>query len=356
MTRFNRLRKRFSGMKRTRKNITIRDVARIANVSTATVSHVINDTRYVGAETKERVLSVIRALNYKPNVLARSLKGKGTKTIGIIVANVRESFFANVVKAIESNLHKEDFNLILCDSEDSVEQEKIHLDILLRKGVDGLIFSPVDSSESYDILSTNSLPTVQIDRRTYKFQSDYVGVDNVTSAETATRHLFEHGREHIGFIGYHQQVYTMEKRLEGYRNVVTQHGTFDENLVKTLLYHEPEPQKDLASWLTHCSTLDALICANDDICYETLGALDLVGLRIPEDIALISFDDPKWFKYLKTPITTVRQPTDEVGRLAVERLMDCIQQKSPRDFSDTLLEADLIIRESCGSHASKARG
>jgi LacI family transcriptional regulator len=334
------------------KQTTIKDVAQRAEVSIATVSHVLNKTRHVEQQTEARVLKAIRDLKYKPNVLARSLKGKGTKTIGIIIADIRESFFANVVKAIESHLNKANFSLILCDSEDTVAEEKFYIEILLRKGIDGLIFAPVDAHESYTILQSSHIPIIQIDRKTYKSHADYIGIDNVKSAEMATQHLFDHGYKTVGFIGYNQTVYTMEKRLEGYKNVAATRGGFDDKLVKIVDYrdHAKNMKEDIKDWLHECRQIDAILCGVDNICYEALGAIAEAGLNVPDDIGIISFDDPKWFKYMRPPITAVRQPTEKIGHLAVESIMNRIHHKSKHDFTESLLDAELIIRESCGKH------
>ena len=339
-------------MKKNVKHTTIKDVAQQANVSTATVSHVINKTRHVEKITEERVLRAIEDLKYTPNVLARSLKGKGTKTIGIIIADIRESFFANVVKSIESNLNKKNFSLILCDSEDTVEEELFYIDILLRKGIDGLIFTPVNAHESYAILQASHIPIIQLDRKTYHYHFDYIGIDNVKSAAMATQHLFEHGYKAIGFIGYDKTVYTMEKRLEGYKNVMVERGVFDDKFVKIVDYRDHgKTMKDyIKAWLHACQPMDAIICGVDNICYETLGALEESGLHVPENMGLISFDDPKWFTYMKPPITAVRQPTEKIGQLAVERIMQRIHSPSKHDFTESLLDAELMIRESCGTH------
>lgn len=331
------------------KKITIKDVALHANVSTATVSHVINKTRHVEKDTEARVLEAIQKLNYHPSILAQGLKGKGIKTIGIIIADIRESFFANLVKSIEVYLQKKHFSLILCDSEDTVRQEKNHLDLLLQKGVEGIIFSPINVNEAYSVLQTSHIPVVQVDRKAYGIESDYIGINNIESARSATEHLCEHGYTRIGFIGYDETVYTIRKRIEGYKTVLSQRNMFDERLIKIVRYSDTAMQNEIKDWLVE-RKIDAVLCAVDKICYETLGAIEDLGWHIPDDIGLISFDDSKWFKYLKTPITVVRQPVETMGITAAETLLKRIQQPSTRDFLTIQLDTELIIRESCGRH------
>ncbi len=331
------------------KKNTIKDIALHANVSTATVSHVINNTRFVEKETKDRVLKAIEKLDYRPNILAQGLKGKGTKTIGIIIADIRESFFASIVKAVELCLRKEKFSLILCDSEDTVRQEKIHLDLLLQKGVEGVIFAPINMHETYSSLQTSHVPVVQIDRKTYGIKSDYIGIDNLQSARIATEHLCEHGYTRIGFIGYEATVYTMKKRMEGYEDALSQRNIFDEHRIKIVSYSDKAMKESIKDWILK-GNIDAVLCAVDEICFPTLEAIEELGLRIPDDIGLISFDDSKWLKYLKTPITVVRQPLEKMGRTAAETLITRIQHPSKSDYLNIQFETELIIRGSCGRH------
>lgn len=333
--------------------MTIKDVAALAKVSTATVSHVINKTRHVEKHTEARVVEAVRQLDYQPNIVAQSLKGKGTKTIGIIIADIRESFFANIVKAVEVYLRKENFSLILCDSEDIVRKEKAHLNLLLQKGVEGVIFAPINIHETYSALQTSHVPVVQIDRKTYGMKSDYIGIDNIQSARIATEHLCGHGYTRIGFIGYDTTVYTMKRRQEGYKAVLSKHNLYDSQLAKVVNYSDRSMKNSIKNWILK-HHVDAVLCAVDEICFSALEAIEELGLRIPEDIALISFDDSKWLKYLKTPITVVRQPLEEMGRTAAETIIKRIQHPSKSDFLNIHFETDLIIRGSCGRHYAAA--
>ena len=334
------------------KKTTMTDVAELAKVSATTVSHVINKTRFVEKETEERVLSVIKKLNYKPNVFARSLKGKGTSTVGIIIGDIRESYFANVVQTIESKLDEEDFNLILCDSEDDEEKEIRYIDILIQKGIDGLIFAPVNADKSYEMLKSHTTQVVQIDRMSYKHNSDYVGIDNVKSAEEATDHLLEHGYKKIGFIGQNEKIYTMKKRTEGFRNALLRKGVFNQKLIKIVesQHHNRLMKNAIKKWFNECGTVDAILCGVDNICYETIIALEEEGIRIGADVGIISYDDMKWFRCLKTPITAIRQPTEKIGVAAVELLIDRIRHHTKNEYKKIILNSELIIRESCGEH------
>ncbi len=326
--------------------VTIRDVARLTGFSVSTVSHVINATRFVERETKEKILQAIELLNYRPNILARSLKGKGTKTIGVIISDIRQGFFAEVIKSIESRANARGFNVMLCDSEDSAEKEEFYVDILLRKGVDGVIFAPVDTGQLFEELRLSKLHAVQIDRKLPDYPSDFVGIDNVKSARTATCRLFDQGYRIVGFIGYGPEVYTMARRLEGYREAARSRGRADASLAMDN-YDEEYMKESIAGWLRKNPSMDAVLCGNDDICSATLTALEEMELQVPGNFGIISFDDTRWFRFLRCPITSIRQPTAEIGKVATDLLIDRIEGRLQDDYRDVLLETQLIMRESC---------
>ncbi|MCK5568214.1 MAG: LacI family DNA-binding transcriptional regulator [Spirochaetes bacterium] len=327
--------------------VTIKDVARLSGFSISTVSHTINNTRFVEKKTKDKISKVIKDLHYKPNILARGLKGKGTKTIGLIISDIREDFFSKITKSIESNANKKGYNVILCDSEEDIDEEKFYIHILLRKGIDGLIFAPVNKNEINKTLVFSHIPSVQIDRKLNNFNADFVGIDNSKSAEKATHHLFDQGYKNIGFIGYEKRVYTMEKRIEGYKKVILERGILEESRIKIISYSDSNIKDTINEWLCKYKDIDAVICGVDNLCYETLAAIEEIGLEMPNDMGIISFDDTKWFRFVKSPITTIRQPTENMGRLAINILIDRIENNLQQEYKDNLLDTELVIRESC---------
>lgn len=327
--------------------VTIKDVARLSGFSISTVSHTINNTRFVEKKTKDKIFKAIKELHYKPNILARGLKGKGTKTIGLIISDIREDFFSKITKSIESNANKKGYNVILCDSEEDIDKEKFYIHILLRKGIDGLIFAPVNKNEINKTLIFSHIPSVQIDRKLNNFNADFVGIDNSKSAEKATHHLFDQGYKNIGFIGYEKRVYTMEKRIEGYKKVILERGILEESRIKIISYSDSNIKDTIKEWLCKYKGIDAVICGVDNLCYETLAAIEEIGLEMPNDIGIISFDDTKWFRFVKSPITTIRQPTENMGRLAINILIDRIENNLQQEYKDNLLDTELVIRESC---------
>ncbi|MFW6137937.1 MAG: LacI family DNA-binding transcriptional regulator [Spirochaetota bacterium] len=333
--------------------ITIKDVADRAGFSISTVSHVINSTRFVEEKTKKRILEVIQELNYRPNLMARSLKGKGTKTIGIIISNIREVFFSEIISSIENNANKMGYNIMLCDSEDDSLKEKIYIDILMQKGIDGLIFAPVNTAQQFDEQFLGRLPTVQIDRKLLNSGWDFVGIDNVGDSRKAALHLLDRGYSRVGFVGYNTKVYTMEKRIEGYQKALSETGQ-GSPLIKIVKYKNQDTISSIKRWLLKCGGINAVICGNDNICFETLAAVEEAGMNIPSDIGIVSFDDSKWFRFLKCPVSAIKQPTEEIGRTAIELLVDKIENGASNSPRELLLKSELVIRISCSKGISES--
>jgi LacI family transcriptional regulator len=329
---------------------TIKEVAKQAGVSVSTVSHVVNKTRYVENETAEKVLSAIRILDYKPNILARSLKGKGTKTIGIVISDIRDSYFTDAVKAIESGANDQGFNVILCDAEGSIQRENSYIDILMRKGIDGLVFAPVDSEAEYTDLVRSGLPVVQIDRMIRGLPFDFVGIDNLKCALEAVHHLIDRGFKKVGFIGYEKRYYTMDMRMRGYEKAIMEKGLECRSLITSRSHGGTLIKDEIRNWLS-TQNADAVLCGNDDICFETLRAIDEIGLRIPDDLGVVTFDDVKWLQLLKCPVTAVSQPSAKIGAAFLDLLIDRIRNGTVQKARTLLLETRFIVRCSCGGHS-----
>jgi DNA-binding LacI/PurR family transcriptional regulator len=327
----------------------MRDVAKLAGFSVSTVSHVINETRFVEEDTKQKILHAIKTLNYRPNILAQSLKGKGTQTLGVIIGDIRLNFFSEIVKSIDFTSNKAGYNVILCDAEESIEEELFYIDVLLRKGIDGLILAPVDLDLVSSDLLDSKIPFVQIDRKSNQYESDFIGIDNVKSAETATLYLIDQDYHRLGFVSFEERYYPSKLRTEGFKKAISARGLTDQGITKTLNYHAGNKLELIKAWLLEHKDIEAVFCENDDLCYATIGAIEDIGLNIPQDIGIVTFDDSRWFQYLKTPITAIRQPTEAIGRLAVEVLLKRIQNPSHAgEYQNILLSTEFVVRASCG--------
>jgi len=327
------------------KKITIRDVSRECGYSTTTVSHVLNNTRNVAWETRKKVLEAVKKLNYRPNLIARSLKGKGSKTIGIIISDIREGFFAEITKTVEIEISKLGYNLILCDSEHNFKKEKFYFDILHQKGVDGIILAPVNIFKPpfrvNPDLKMTQIPFVQIDRKLKNVNADFVGINNFLSSKRAVEYLYKCGYKSIGLITYPPWVYTMQQRIKGYVLAEKERGKYKKQKILVLNYDSAKNKEMINNWIKS-TKLDAIVCGNDEICLSVLSVIEKIGLNIPEEIGLLSFDDNKWFKFLQYPVVAIKQPTYAIAKIAVSLLIEHIENRKTVLPREIILPAELV--------------
>ena len=333
---------------------TIQDVANKAKVSISTVSHVLNKTRHVEKTRHDRVLVAVKELGYRPNQLARSLRGAGSKTIGLIISDIREEFFAGLTKAIESAANERGYLVTLCDSEEDPEKETRYIEILADRGVDGIILAPVDRSSPIRIPRGGNLPVVLVDRRSEVNGLDFVGIENARSAREAARHLVGLGRKRLGFIGHEMAIATMGERAEGFVAAMEELGLAEDARVLTLRSRAGDNKAKVRRWLAKAPDLEGIICGNANLCFLALAVLEESGIAVPEKMAIVSFDDPECFRFMRSPITAIRQPTERIGATAFDVLLAKVEgratpgQDAP-EASEYIIPARLIVRESCGT-------
>lgn len=327
---------------------TIRDVAQLAGVSTATVSHVLNNTRAVSEQARDRVVSAMEQLNYQPNAVARSLRVSETLTIGLIVPDVELPFFAWVARSIENAARDVGYNVILCNSGWSLKQELLYLDNLRARRVDGLIcISVLLTNEHVAPLLKRHMPVVWFEQARTDGISDAVVIDNHRGAYDATMHLVAQGHRRIGCVlGLGQALLTAD-RIKGYRRALSDSGiAFDESLLCTGDY---EPSAGLAGahqLLSMPKPPTAIFAFNDMMALGALQAANERGLRVPDQIALIGFDGIPLTEYTSPPLSTVRQPIPEMSRIAIDMLLDRINDRAPNESRTILVEPTLVKRAS----------
>jgi len=323
---------------------TMKDVAELAGVSISSVSHVINKTRRVEDHTKKKILDAIAHLNYTPNFIAQSLKGKGTKLLGVIISDIRDSFFAEVMKSIEFSALEYGYNVILCDSENKWEKERFFLSTFISKGIDGIITAPSDINKVDSGLISSGIPFVQIDRKIDAYNADFVGINNAKSSRDATEFLVGEGCRHIGYIGYNDSVFTQKERLRGCRESLILHNLYNEKYIMHIPYHNREPNGNLNGLFTDNPEIDGLVCCNNNSCHEAILEIERMGMAIPENIRIVTYDDSKWFEFLKYPVSVIVQPTEAIGRMAVDCVIGRIQKKSDPIRKEIILDTDFIAR------------
>ncbi len=307
---------------------TIREVASRAGVSPTTVSHVINNTRFVSAEARQRVLDAMAELNYRPNVLARSLRRGETRTLGLILPDSANPFFAEIARAIEDAAFGAGYNVILGNSENQLDKEQVYVDVLVNKQVDGLIFlASGDHSPSLEQLVHDGLPVVVVDRRLSGLEVDTVLTDNLQGGLTAARYLLELGHRRIACITGPSNLTPSAERVIGFRRALEEHGlSVDEALIRKGDFHPHSGYRAAAELLGCQPRPTAIFVCNDMMAIGALRALSEAGLRVPHDCSLVGFDDIELASYITPPLTTIRQDKTALAEAAVQLLLERIAE------------------------------
>ena len=304
--------------------VTISDVSRIANVSVSTVSHVINGTKNVSEKTKNKVLAAIESTGYTQNFVAKALKSSETKTIGLVISDTRNQYFIDVIYAINSEAAKYGYTVLLASSDDNSKKELDIIKTFYERRVDGIILSPTTDSESKSVPFINkvSMPVVYIDRMPATI-GDWVGTENEKATETLTNHLIGLGHTRIAIVVGLRGINTTEERIVGYKNALHKAGIeFDPRFVVSG-ESRSEPSKvktkEMISKMMNDGTCPtAIIATNNLMVLGTMRALHELGLSVPEDIALVAFDDFEWADLFQPRLTTIVQPCYDIGTKAVE--------------------------------------
>jgi LacI family transcriptional regulator len=336
------------------KRPTIQDVARLARVSTATVSHVINATRYVSEGTRQAVLDAIQALNYRPSALAKGLASSRTRLVGVVLSDIDNPLFRNVYKRIESELFNAGYDLILANTGEDISRQHSILETLLSRQVDGLIVAPnFGGCQTSNPLNAAGVPVVTIDRLDSDLEFPTITVNNAEITYQAISHLIADGHRRIGFIGglidEGGGVSTVVQRLEGYRRAMDEHrlGAPDELVYVEGKARQADGRQAALRMLRTNPRPTALFTTNILLLLGVLHALQELGLRCPDDIGVISFDHDHWTDVYRPPITLVKQPTDAIGVNAVQKLIRLMNGEDLSAETGQVLPCELLIRGSC---------
>ena len=342
---------------KTTKAASIYDVAREARVSVFTVSAVVNNKAHVGKKLRDRVEAAIRKLNYRPNLLARSLAKQKTHTIGMIVPDIANPFFPMVVRGAEDAVQKQGYNLLLCNSDDSLEKEEDAIQLLLSKRVDGILLTKATEDfhpSIHSMIRDVNIPFVLVMRTYPKLTKDAVITDDYQGAYEAVCHLARAGRRRIGLIGGPRKVSNAKARWEGFQEALKTNGlAYDPNLVMEGDYRIESGYRAGHALLSHRP--DGIYVANHLMTIGLLKAAEEMGLRCPDDFGLVSFDDYPWLGIFHPKLTTVELPKHQLGTEAAELLMRRISGDRGKAMVRKL-QPELRIRESCGFSRHLAKG
>ena len=327
---------------------TIRDVARLAGVSTATVSHVLNETRAVSEDLRERVRVAMDALNYRPNAVARSLRVSETMTIGLIVPDVEIPFFARYARSIERVAAQAGYNVILCNSNWQLSEELRYLDHLLARRVDGLICISASMTATHvgPILRRNA-PVIWLEESRPGDQFDSVVLDNSKGAYLATTHLIELGHTRIACIVGPVISQLGLDRIDGYRKALAKYGlVYDERLQQSADYTAQGGYRATQALLELDDRPTAVFSFNDLMAMGALKSITEHCLQIPNDVAVIGFDGIALTEHTCPPLSTIEQPITEMSTRAIEMLIERINGTGPAQYRTIVVEPRLVVRES----------
>ena len=329
---------------------TIREVAERAGASVTTVSHVINETRYVSDEVRQRVLEAMRALNYRPNALARSLRMGQTHTLGLILPDSANPFFAAVGRAVEASAFQLGYSVILGNTQGDPRREEQYIDVLSKKQVDGIIFVATgDQEASLNFLRSHAMPVVVVNRDVSALEVDLIYTDNFQGGALATQHLLSLGHRRIACIAGASDRTPGADRVDGYRHALEEAGlAYDASLVQAGDYQPASGLAVTQALLARPAPPTAIFAGNDLMAMGALRAAVEAGCRVPADLSVIGFDDIELARYTNPPLTTIAQDKAEIGAQAVRRLVDRIHSKSI-PYQRSVLPTRLVLRESTGA-------
>lgn len=336
---------------------TIRDVAQRAGVSVATVSHVVNESRIVSPDTKERVLAAIAELRYRPHGVARSLRRSKTGTIGVIISDITNPFFADLVRGIEHAIQVLDsrINYILSNTDEDGHKERLALDVLLEKRVDGLVIAPAGGNQSYLAdMAARRIPMVFVDRVLPRVEADAVIVNNIAPTLRILDHVIGLGHRRIALLKATLHANSIEERVQGYRQALAENGLeFDPALVHESASTIADAFAAGSRILGTVPRPDAVFCTNNFMTLGMMRAVHALGLRCPQDIAIAGFDDFPWADSFNPQLTTIAQPSYSMGEEAIRLLIERMSKRRTGPAIRVTLGAELVVRESCGEKLNK---
>ena len=335
---------------------TINDVSRLAKVSISTVSHVLNGTRSVNEDTRQRVLRAIEETGYIPNLMAKGLKQAQTQTIGLLVTDIKNEFFTDVVHIIDTEARKDGYQVFVSSSDEDPQKEHEIIRAFCERRVDGIIWSPTRDSDKFSLeyLRRMQVPVVMIDR-SIGGDFDFVGVENYESTKLLVRYVVGLGYRKIGFLAGFGGISTTEERIRGYNDVICE-CRLEQNDSWLIAgdYRKNMLTEAILRAMTSGNSPTAWIAANNRMVYSAMRAFTRLGLRVPEDVALASFGDFEWAEYLEPRLTALAQPCYQIGIEALRLLKERIGNRQA-PVQRISLAPLLVKRQSCGEAVKGTR-
>ncbi len=335
-------------------------IAQLSGVSKTTVHRALHNTGRISPQTRQHILDVAEQLGYRPNRLARSLRAHQTATLGVIVTNISGSFYAYIVESIERAAQQNRYSILLACSYRDPDREHDLVELLLEKQVDGLILSTADphaNSDYYTLLLQQGVRLVCIDRSLSGVEVDEVCTNHHRGGSLATHHLLSAGRRRIAFAAARplkMSYSSSQSQLQGYEQALRETGAqqpivLGQDMEDTPLLQEFGYRSILTYWRAG-GRVDGVVATNDEIAYGIIHGLTEMGLQVPHDVGVVGFDDLDMSAYVHPPLTTIRQPMQQIGTEAVRLLLNQLKGTEHASIKQhVLLEPQLIVRQSCGA-------
>ena len=338
-----------------RRNPSSRDIAREADVSQSTVSRVLNNSPRISKATTTRVRSAAERLGYSPNAAARTLITGKSNLIGLVVSNITNPFYPEVIEAVAYTAAAEDYNVVLCNTQEDRELQTSYLELLIQHQVDGAILtsSLIDSQPLLNRVSIDRIPLVMLNRTVPNLAADAIHLDNEKAGRMVAEHFVALGHRCVAFVGGLEATSTNAERLKGFRSALAElgirpspdyftHGQFTREsgyaLAQQLIAKSPRPT--------------AFFCADDQVAFGAMDAVLGADLRIPEDVAVVGVDDVPAASLRQISLTTVRQPAAEMGRRAVKLLLERIRNGPGEEHIEIVIRPRLLVRRTCGGRVA----
>ena len=329
-------------------SLTLKDVAKVAGVSYATVSRALSGSSEIGEKTRQRVLKLCEEMGYTPNSVARSMVMKRTNIIGLILASIDNPFMSELTVHLEIYARKRGYNLMVCNSSYNQKQERDVFRLLLSRKVDGIIILPISHGSHESLKSlTAQVPTVFVSENMQDLPENYISIDNTQGMQIATEYLYSLGHRKILYLGARKKSVTHSLRVEGYISTCRKLGIEPKIIESSYPRSSHEFGYLLArDYFSEAHDETAILCASDALAIGVMHAAYEKGIRIPQDLSLMGFDNISFASLPTIDLTTINQPKQELATLAMDMLVSHIDGTEP-DFTCKLVSPSLVVRGSC---------